>query len=77
MSTVTKKELIDRITESTQAKCALVKATVQDLLGEIISELAKGNRLEFRDFGVFEPRDCVPRTAQTLKTLERIHVAGK
>jgi len=57
MSTTTKKELIDRITQSTQAKRALVKATVQDFLGEIISELAKGNRLEFRDFGVFEPHD--------------------
>ena len=77
MSTVTKKEFIDRITESTQAKRAFVKATVQDFLGEIISELAKGNRLEFRDFGVFEPRDCAPRTAQNPKTLERIHVPGK
>ena len=77
MSTVTKKELIDRITESTQAKRALVKATVQDFLGEIISELAKGNRLEFRDFGVFEPRDRAPRTAQNPKTLERIHVPAK
>lgn len=54
MSTITKKELVDRIAENTQAKQALVKATVQNLLAEIISELAKGNRLEFRDFGVFE-----------------------
>jgi nucleoid DNA-binding protein len=77
MSTVTKKELIDRITESTQAKRALVKATVQNFFDEIISELAKGNRLEFRDFGVFEPRDRAPRTAQNPKTLERIHVPGK
>ena len=65
MSTITKRELIDRIAESTQAKRALVKATVQNFLDEIISELAKGNRLEFRDFGVFEPRDCAPRTAQS------------
>jgi nucleoid DNA-binding protein len=77
MSTVTKKELIDRITESTLAKRALVKATVQDFLGEIISELAKGNRLEFRDFGVFEPCDRAPRTAQNPKTLEKIHVPAK
>lgn len=70
MSTVTKKKLIDRITESTQAKRALVKATVQDFLGEIVSELAKGNRLEFRDFGIFEPCDHAPRTAQNLKTLK-------
>jgi len=77
MSTVTKKELIDRITESTQAKRTLIRATVQDFLGEIISELAKGNRLEFRDFGVFESRERAPRTAQNPKTLERIHVPAK
>ncbi|MCK4785700.1 MAG: HU family DNA-binding protein, partial [Desulfobacteraceae bacterium] len=56
MSTVTKRELIDRIAENTQAKRALVKTTVQNFFDEIISELAKGNRFEFRDFGVFEPR---------------------
>ncbi len=77
MSTITKQELVDRITERTQAKRALVKATIQDFLGDIISELAKGNRLEFRDFGVFEPRDCAPRTAQNPKTMERIHVPAK
>ncbi len=77
MSTITKRELIDRIAESTQAKRALVKATVQNVLDEIISELAKGNRLEFRDFGIFKPRDCALRTAQNPKTLERIHVPAK
>jgi integration host factor subunit beta len=77
MSTITKREIIDRIVESTQAKRALVKATVQNVLDEIISELAKGNRLESRGFGVFEPRDCAPRTAQNPKTLERIHVPSK
>jgi len=77
MSTITKKDLIGRTTESTQAKRALVKATVQNFLGEIIAELTKGNRLEFRDFGVFEPRDRAPRMAQNPKNLERIHVPGK
>ena len=77
MSTVTKKELIDRIARCTEAKQSLVKATVQNFLDEVISELAKGNRLEFRDFGVFEPRDCAPRAAQNPKTLERIHVPAK
>jgi len=77
MSTITKRELIDRIAENTQAKRALVKTTVQNFFDEIISELAKGNRLEFRDFGVFKLRDYAPRTAQNPKTLERIHVPGK
>lgn len=77
MSTTTKKELVDRIGEGTQTKPALVKATVQNFLDKIISELAKGNRLEFRDFGVFESREQAARTAQNPKTLERIHVPAK
>ncbi len=77
MSTVTKRELIDRIAENTQAKRTLVKATVQNFFDEIISELAKGNRLEFRDFGVFETKTRAARTAQNPKTLERIHVPAK
>jgi integration host factor subunit beta len=77
MSTATKKELIDRIAEDTQAKQSLIKATVQSFLDEVITELAKGNRLEFRDFGVFEPCDRAPRTEQNPKTLEQVHVPAK
>ena len=39
MSTITKKDLIDRIAHNTQAKKSLVKATVQNFLNEIIAEL--------------------------------------
>jgi len=77
MSTITKKELIDRITQSTRAKRVLVKVTVQNFLDEVISELAKGNRLEFRDFGVFESRRRARRTAQNPKTLESVQVPAK
>ena len=77
MSTITKRELVNRIAQSTQAKHALVKATVQSFLDEVISELAKGNRLEFRDFGVFEIVTRAARVAQNPKTLEQIHVPAK
>ena len=77
MSTITKKELVERIAQSTQATHALVKATVQNFLDEIISELANGNRLEFRDFGIFEVREQAPRTAQNPKTLVKIQVPAK
>ncbi|MBN1796480.1 MAG: integration host factor subunit beta [Sedimentisphaerales bacterium] len=77
MSTVTKKELIDRIAESTQAKRVIVKRIVQSFLDDITSELAKGNRLEFRDFGVFETRTRASRAAQNPKTLERVQVPAK
>ena len=77
MSTITKKELIDRIAHGTQAKQSVVKAIIQNFLDEIIEELARGNRLEFRDFGVFEPREHASRTAQNPKTLERVFVPAK
>ena len=77
MSTITKKELVNRVAQSTQAKHVLVKAIVQNFLDEVLSELAKGNRLEFRDFGVFETRTRAAGTAQNPKTLERFHVSAK
>jgi nucleoid DNA-binding protein len=77
MTTVTKKELIDQIAERTQAKRILVKQTIQSFLDEIIAELCKGNRLEFRDFGVFETRTRAARIAQNPKTLERVEVPAK
>jgi len=77
MSTITKKELIDRISESTQAKRVVVKRIVQSFLDEVINELAKDNRLEFRDFGVFETRTRAARVAQNPKTLERVQVPAK
>ncbi|MHC5082652.1 MAG: HU family DNA-binding protein [Planctomycetota bacterium] len=77
MSTVTKKELIDRIAEATQAKRVVVKRIVQHFLDEVVNELADDNRLEFRDFGVFETRTRTARIAQNPKTLERVQVPPK
>jgi len=77
MSTITKKELIDRIAERTQAKRVLVKRITQAFLDEITAELCKNNRLEFRDFGVFETRTRAARIAQNPKTLERVEVPAK
>ena len=77
MATVTKKELISRIAERTQAKRILVKNIVQTFLDEIIAELKENNRLEFRDFGVFETRTRGARVAQNPKTLQRVDVPAK
>lgn len=77
MRTVTKKELTDRIADTAKAKRTLVKDIVQQFLGEIVEELSKGNRLEFRDFGVFEVRTRQPRMAQNPRTLERVRVPAR
>lgn len=77
MQTITKKELIDRIAEKSTYKRVVVKRIIQTFLDEIIDELGNGNRLEFRDFGVFESKQRAARTAQNPKTLERVSVPPK
>ncbi len=77
MATVTKKELIDRIAEDRGYKRVLVKRIIQAFLDEIVDELGNGNRLEFRDFGVFEGRLRAARTAQNPKTMEKVPVPSK
>jgi len=73
----TKKDLINRIAESAGYTHVHVKAVVQEFFNEIISGLAKGNRLEFRDFGVFETKTSPARTAQNPKTLEKVEVPAR
>src|ERR1700744_6149262 len=77
MATITKKELIDRIADSTNARRVQVKKIVQQFLDEIVNELGKSNRLEFRDFGVFETKLRKARKAQNPKTLEPVEVPEK
>jgi len=84
MSTITKKELVDRIADElnhdrprSQIKRVQVKRVVQKFLDMIINELSKGNRLEFREFGVFESKLRAARLAQNPKTLERVNVPAK
>jgi len=77
MRTITKKELIDRIADRTGNKRVVVKRIIQTFLDDIVDELGSGNRLEFRDFGVFECKIRAARIAQNPKTLERVEVAEK
>src|ERR1700733_4436246 len=77
MTTITKKELIDWIYDSAGHRRVQVKKIVQQFLDEIVKELGKGNRLEFRDFGVFETKLRKARKAQNPKTLEPVPVPAK
>ena len=74
MATTTKKDLIERVSQETGVSRADSRKVVQSFLEAVIGELAKGNRLEFRDFGVFEIRERAGRVAQNPKTLERVAV---
>jgi integration host factor subunit beta len=75
--TITKKELVNRIADRTGQTKVVVKDILQRFLDEILRELAQGNRLEFREFGVFEVRERAARVAQNPRTLEKVKVPSK
>ena len=77
VKTITKKVLVNRISERTGQTKVVVKEILQQLLDEVVDELARGNRLEFREFGVFEVRKRPGRMAQNPKTLEKVEVPPK
>jgi integration host factor subunit beta len=75
--TITKKELVARIAERTGVTKVVAKDIIQRFLDEIIRELGRGNRLEFREFGVFEIKGRAARKAQNPRTLEKVEVPAK
>jgi integration host factor subunit beta len=75
--TITKKELVARIAERTAQTKVVARDVIQLFLDEIIEELGRGNRLEFREFGVFEIKERAARKAQNPRTLEKVDVPAK
>ena len=54
MPTITKKNLVNKIAQKKGLHPNDVRNVIQSFLDEVIDTLGTGNRLEFRDFGVFE-----------------------
>jgi len=77
MGTTTKKELTNTIAESLKQRQMLVRDIVQAFLDACIDEMARGNRLEFRDFGVFETVSRAARKARNPKTGDEVEVPPK
>ena len=75
--TIAKRTIAERIAERHGLGQIQTLQIVQAFLDEIIDELAQGNRLEFRDFGVFETVVRKARTALNPKTLEKVQVSSK
>ncbi len=74
---VTKKHLVDEITRQTKLSRHDVQNVVQGVLDQIIEAVGNGQRIEIRDFGVFEVKERAARTAQNPKTLEPVTVPPK
>jgi nucleoid DNA-binding protein len=68
VATITKHDLVARIADRVGASKAATAAIVREFIGEIAKELANGNRLEFREFGIFEVRHRAARRARNPRT---------
>ena len=83
MSTITKKQLVETISNETNLTKVKTKHAIQLFLDTITRQLEKGNRVELRDFGVFEVKQRAervgrnPRTGKTVKVSARKVVAFK
>jgi nucleoid DNA-binding protein len=77
MPATTKRELVRRISEETGLGRTAVRQVVQSFLDDIVDELAKGRRIEFRDFGVFDVVHRKARSARNPRTGESIEVPPK
>ena len=77
MATTTKREIAERVAQQTGLAQVAVKQVVQMLFEEIVNELAAANRLEFRDFGVFEVVVRKARTGRNPRTGEKVAVPPK
>lgn len=52
--TITKKELVDGVAISVRQPPTKVRHIVQEFLDAIVESLSRGDRIEFREFGVFD-----------------------
>jgi nucleoid DNA-binding protein len=61
----------------TGQKQHVARQIVQNFLDEMIAELGRGHRLEFREFGIFDVVFKKPRTARNPRTGELVQVPAK
>src|SRR5262249_40861598 len=74
---VTKKEIVKQISEDTGLTQMQAKKIVQMTFDAIIDTLVRQERIELRNFGVFEVKLRKARKARNPRTNEDVHVGPK
>lgn len=77
MGTVTKKDLVCSVAERCNCQQNAAYDAVQTFLDCIVLELGRGNRIELREFGVFEPRKRHGHAARNPKTKQPVSVPAR
>jgi len=71
---VHKRSIVQRVADITGKTHQDASDVIEAFLSEIINELSKGNRLEFRGFGVFEVVTRRKKLARNPRTNEEVTV---
>lgn len=74
---MTKKEIVKAISEEMNLTQLKTKEIVQKTFDAIIDTLVREERIELRNFGVFEVKKRAARKARNPRTGERVDVAAK
>lgn len=74
---VTKRHLVQAVVDRTGIGRHEVQQVIEALMCQVVDEVGRGRRIEIRDFGIFEVRSRMGRTAQNPKTLEPVPVPPK
>ena len=71
---MTKKDIALKIAEEANLKQVVVKEVIQRLLEHVTDSLAKGEKIELRNFGVFKVKSRRPRVGRNPKTGETVNI---
>lgn len=72
MATVTKKELVDSIAGKLSLNQLDVRNAVEEFIRSVKAQISSGNRIEIRDFGVFEIKVRKPRIGRNPKKPQNV-----
>ena len=71
---MTKKDIVIKITDDTGIKQVDVKKVVQKTLEAVVDSLARGEKVELRNFGVFKVKERRARTGRNPRTGQTVPV---
>jgi len=74
MSTVTKKDLVEKVASRTGLTQVDTKIVIERFLGAVGSALEQGNNVEIRGFGRFKIKERKARIARNPRTNEPVEV---
>lgn len=77
MSTVSKRDIVKAIAENMGLPVSEVADVVQTFMNQLVDELSRGHRLEFREFGIFDLKERKARKARNPRTGAEVYVDAK